>query len=88
MLYRLLLENGGRRIKIKKNKFHYSFKVQKWTEEESTTNQVEDSVEIFNALGDESAIIDPIIYNNNRKNCTKHAINYLAEIQMLSNVVK
>ena len=37
-------------------------------EEESTTNRVEDSVEILNAPGGESAIIDPIIYNKNRKN--------------------
>ena len=57
-------------------------------EEKSTTNRVEDSVEILNAPCGESAIVDPIVYNNNRKNCTKHAINYLAENQMLANDVK
>ena len=56
-------------------------------EEESTTNRVEDCVEILNAPGGESAIIDPNIYNNNRKNCTKHAIIYLVENQMLANDV-
>ena len=56
-------------------------------EEESPTNRVKDSVEILNAPGGKSAIIDPIIYNKNRKNCTKHAINYLAGNQMLVNDV-
>ena len=56
-------------------------------EEESTTNRVEDSVDILNSPGGESAIIDPITYNNNEKNCTKCAINYLADNQQLANDV-
>ena len=52
-------------------------------EEESTTNRVEDCVEILNAPGGESAIIDPNMYNNNSKNSTKHAITYLVKNQIL-----
>ena len=54
------------------------FKVQKWMEEKSTTNRVEDSLEILNVPGGESAIVDPIVYNNNRKNCTKCAMKDIA----------